>query len=275
METLDYHMLNFKCGLEIHQQLPDKKLFCNCPCIITDEKPDYTIKRKLKAIAGETGQIDVAALHEQTKQKYFVYHCYKNNTCLVEIDEEPPHCINQEALSTTLLVAKMLHATIIDTIIFMRKTVVDGSNVSGFQRTALIATDGYIETSEGKITIPTSCLEEEAAKAVERTKEYNVYNLSRLGIPLIEIATNPDIKTPAGAKEAAEKIGMILRSTNKVKRGLGSIRQDVNLSVKNGARVEIKGFQDIKSIPTVIDFEIKRQLEILGMGEKIKSEVRK
>ncbi|MBI5392863.1 Glu-tRNA(Gln) amidotransferase subunit GatE [Candidatus Woesearchaeota archaeon] len=275
METLDYHALNFKCGLEIHQQLPDKKLFCNCPCIITDEKPDYTIKRKLKALAGETGQIDVAALHEQAKQKHFVYHCYKNNTCLVEIDEEPPHLVNQDALSTILLVAKMLNAKIVDTIIFMRKTVIDGSNVSGFQRTALVATDGYIETSEGKISIPTICLEEESAKAVERTTEYDVYNLSRLGIPLIEIATGPDIKSPAGAKEAAEKLGMILRSTNKVKRGLGTIRQDVNLSIKNGARVEIKGFQEIKSIPAVIDYEIKRQLELLSKGTKLISEVRK
>ena len=273
--AFDYKQLQLKMGLEIHQQLPGKKLFCNCPAEISDEKPDYIIKRKLKALAGEVGQIDIAALHEQNKNKYFIYNCYDSNNCLVEIDEEPPHQVNPEALETAFLISKMLNAKIADTIIFMRKTVVDGSNVSGFQRTALIATDGFIETSEGKISIPTICLEEESAKAVERTKEFDVYNISRLGIALIEIATGPDIKTPLGAKETAEKLGMILRSTGKVKRGLGTIRQDVNMSIKNGARVEIKGFQEIKSIPTVVDFEIQRELDLLHKGEIMESHVRK
>ncbi len=275
MEKINYSDLQFKCGLEIHQQLPDKKLFCNCPCTITDEPAHFTINRKLKALAGETGAIDIAALHEQSKKKSFIYQGYNHLNCLVEIDEEPPHQVNENALHTALLVSKMLHATIVKEIIFMRKTVIDGSNVSGFQRTALIATDGFIETSEGKIGIATVCLEEESAKAVQRTPECDTYNLSRLGIPLIEIATAPDIKTALGAKEAAEKIGMILRSTNQVKRGLGSIRQDVNLSIKGLARVEIKGFQEIRSMPVVIDNEINRQFSLMQKGESLKPEVRK
>jgi len=178
-------------------------------------------------------------------------------------------------LGITLQVALMLNPKIVDKICFMRKTVVDGSNTSGFQRTALIATDGFVETSKGKVRIDSICLEEEAAKIVKRTDKEDVYNLSRLGIPLIEIATAPDIKDPEHCKETAKKIGMILRSTNKVKRGLGTIRQDVNLSIKGKSRVEIKGFQDLKNMPKIIENEAKRHVKLLEKGQQLKKEVRK
>jgi Glu-tRNA(Gln) amidotransferase subunit E-like FAD-binding protein len=274
--TLDYQSLGFKCGIEIHQQLETHKLFCSCPSIIKkkDDKPDFVVKRKLRASAGELGKVDAAAMHELQKGKYFVYNCYKDCTCNVELDEQPPGPVNQEALNATLQIAKLLNANTVDEIHFMRKIVIDGSNTTGFQRTALVATDGWIETSEGKISIPTIMLEEEAAQIVERTEKYDVYNLSRLGLPLVEISTGTEIKSPQGAKEAAEKIGMILRSTAKVKRGLGTIRQDVNVSVKGGARTEVKGFQEIRSMPEVIENEIKRQLELIKKGEKVDASVR-
>jgi Glu-tRNA(Gln) amidotransferase subunit E-like FAD-binding protein len=268
--------LGLKIGIEIHQQLETHKLFCKCPSIIKkkDEKPDFIIKRRLRASAGEMGKVDAAAVHELEKGKYFVYHGYKDCTCLVELDEEPPREVNKEALQIAIQIAALLNAKIVDEVHFMRKIVIDGSNTSGFQRTALVATDGWVETSEGKISIPTILLEEEAAQIVERTEKYDIYNLSRQGIPLVEIGTGPDIKSPEGAKEAAEKIGMILRSTNKVRRGLGTIRQDVNLSIKGGARTEIKGFQEVKSIPLVIENEIKRQLQLTEKGEKVEASVR-
>lgn len=272
---MNYEELGLKIGIEIHQQLDTHKLFCNCPSYIRDDKPDVIVKRKLRAAAGETGEIDVAAKHEMEKSKTFIYHAYNGTTCLVELDDEPPGPLNQEALQIALEISLLLNAKTVDEIQVMRKTVVDGSNPSGFQRTMLIGTDGYIDTSEGRIGIPIVCLEEEAAQIKERTKEHDVYNLSRLGIPLVEIGTDPDIKTPQGAKEAAEKIGMVLRSTGKVKRGLGTIRQDVNLSIKNGARTEIKGFQDLKSIPKVIENEIERQFSLIKQGKKVKAEVRK
>jgi glutamyl-tRNA(Gln) amidotransferase subunit E len=268
---LDYKKLGMKAGLEIHQQLDTKKLFCNCPSIIKDGNPDFTIKRRLRAIAGETGKIDVAAKHEFEKGKTFFYEGYYDTTCLVELDEEPPHDVNKEALKIAYEVALMLNSKIVDEIQVMRKTVVDGSNTAGFQRTALIATDGFIQTDKGKIKIPTICLEEDAAKIVSRDKEADTYNLSRLGISLIEIATDPDIKTPEQGKEVAEKIGMILRSTKKVKRGLGTIRQDVNISIKEGARIEIKGAQDLKLIPKLMKYEVLRQSNLLELkGEKLK-----
>jgi len=273
--SFDYNELGFKCGIEIHQQLEGKKLFCHCPTEIRKDNPGFTVTRRLRASAGEEGKVDQAALHEQKKQKYFIYQGYDDINCEVELDEEPPHPMNQQALRAVLMVAKMLNCTIVDEIQVMRKTVIDGSNTSGFQRTMLIGVDGFLEVNQKKIRIDTLCLEEEACQIVDRAKEYDVYNLSRLGIPLIEIATGPDISSPEEAKEVAAKIGMILRSTGACKRGIGTIRQDINLSIKGGARVEIKGFQDLRSIVKIIDYETERQLKLLQADKKVEQEVRK
>lgn len=274
IEVFDYEKLGFKCGLEIHQQLAGKKLFCGCPCRIRKDSPDFTITRRLRASAGESGLVDKAAIHEQQKSKLFEYQGYNDTTCLVELDEEPPHPVNRDALATAVLMAKFLNMKIVDSVQFMRKTVIDGSNVSGFQRTALIGHDGFIEVNGRKITIETLCLEEEACQVIERTKEKDTYNLSRLGIPLLEIATAPEIRTPEECREVAGHIGMLLRSTGKVLRGIGTIRQDVNVSISGGARTEIKGFQEIRSIPLVIENEIGRQLALIREGKKIEPEVR-
>jgi Glu-tRNA(Gln) amidotransferase subunit E-like FAD-binding protein len=275
MTTNDYQEIGLKCGIEIHQQLEGHKLFCNCRTEIRKDDPDFKITRRLRASAGESGGVDQAALHEQKKQKYFVYQGYNDITCDVELDEEPPHPINQEALKSALQTAKMLNCEIVDEIQVMRKTVIDGSNTSGFQRTMLIGMHGFVEVNNKKIGIDTVCLEEEACQIIQRKKEYDVYNLSRLGIPLIEIATKPDISTPEEAKEVAAKLGMILRSTGACKRGIGTIRQDINLSIKAGARIEIKGFQDLRSIPKIMDYEIERQLKLIKQDEEVESEVRK
>jgi len=276
MEKINYKELGFKCGLEIHQQLETHKLFCDCPSLVNDPHPvDIKVTRKLRPVAGETGEIDVAAKHEMEKGKQIIYEACSTSSCLVELDEEPPHPVNQEALNIALQIAQLLHATILDEIQVMRKTVVDGSNTSGFQRTALIAVDGYIDSSLGKVRIPTICLEEEAAKKIKEEIKSITYKLDRLGVALVEIGTAADIKNPEHAKEVASKLGMVLRSTGKVKRGIGTIRQDVNVSIKEGARTEIKGFQDLRSIPKVISYEIKRQLDLIKKGKKLKEEVRK
>ena len=256
---IDYEKLGFRCGIEIHQQLEGKKLFCGCPTLNSDKKPDIRVVRRLRAVAGETGKIDDAASYEMTKKKKFIYVSNSIDTCNVEYDDEPPHAIDMHALDTALMVSLLLNAKIVDEIQVMRKTVVDGSNTSGFQRTALVAQDGFIETSLGKVRIPTICLEEEAAQKLKEDKESVTYKLDRLGIPLIEIGTEPDIKNAEHAKEVAAQLGMILRSTERVKRGLGTIRQDVNVSIKGHPRIEIKGFQDLRSIVKTIGNEVKRQ----------------
>ena len=275
-ENMDYGKIGLKSGLEVHQQLDTNKLFCNCPPVLRKDEPDFTIKRKLHAIAGESGEVDVAAKHEASLDREFSYEAY-DTTCLVELDEEPPHEINEEALRTAVQIALLLNCKILPISQLMRKTVVDGSNTSGFQRTVLIARDGFVETSHGKVGIASICLEEDSARIIgnkgdEKNQDIVVYRLDRLGIPLIEIATEPEIKTPEQAKEVALHIGEILRST-KVKRGLGTIRQDVNLSIKNGKRVELKGFQDIRNVERAMEIEVKRQQELGKKGKSV-SEVR-
>ncbi|MEO2154735.1 MAG: Glu-tRNA(Gln) amidotransferase subunit GatE, partial [Nanoarchaeota archaeon] len=266
---MGYKELGLKVGLEIHQQLDTKKLFCNCPSLIRDDNPDGTIKRVLFPSPGETGEVDKAALEERKKGKYFVYEFYNDTNCLVELDEEPPHDINKEALTIALTIAKMLNMNIFDEIHVMRKIVVDGSNTSGFQRTALIAEDGFIELSNGKkLGIETLCLEEDSARKIEEHKDYIVYRLDRLGIPLVEITTKPELNEPEEVKEAAYKIGRLLRAT-KVKRGLGTIRQDINISIKNGNRVEIKGAQNLDLIPEIVKNEVERQLDLLKLKREL------
>ncbi len=274
-EGMDYKKLGFRCGLEIHQQLEGKKLFCNCPTLNTDRKADIFASRRLRAVVGETGEIDIAAAHEMAKEKLFRYEGHSDDCCLIECDEEPPLPLNKEALETALKVALLLNARIVEEIHVMRKIVIDGSNVSGFQRTALIAMDGFVETSEGRVDIPTICLEEESAQKISAKETEVHYKLDRLGIPLIEIATSASIRSGVHAKEVAAHLGMVLRSVDGVKRGIGTIRQDVNISIEKGARTEVKGFQDLRSIPKVIEFEVKRQQEMILDGKKIAKEVRK
>ena len=268
---MDYKQLGLKIGLEIHQQLSGNKLFCSCPTIINDDNPDFEIQRKLRAVAGESGVIDIAALQEQTKNKSFVYQGYYDSTCLVENDCEPPHSLNEESLYTTLQFCQLVNANISPVVQVMRKIVVDGSNTSGFQRTALISMAGEIQTEQGKVSIANISLEEDSCRIISESGNSKVYRLDRLGIPLIEIGTNPDINSPEGCLEAAKKIGMLLRSLPGVKRGLGTIRQDVNISIKGGERIEIKGAQELKQLPLLVELEVRRQSELLKLKQELKS----
>jgi len=269
---MDYEKIGFKCGLEIHQQLDTKKLFCNCQSVLRKDEPDFIVKRKLHAVAGESGEVDVAAKHEMEKDKEFVYQGY-DTTCLVELDEEPPHEINKNALKISLQISLLLNCKIIPLTQIMRKTVIDGSNTSGFQRTVLIAQDGYVETEEGRVGINAVILEEDAARIVERNSKDTIYRLDRLGIPLVEVVTASDIKTAEQAKNVSLKIGEILRSC-KVRRGIGTIRQDVSVSICGGKRVEMKGVQDPKLIVPTIEKEIKRQIVLVEKKKSI-AEVRR
>ena len=255
----DYKKIGLKAGLEIHQQLNTSKLFCNCPSFLRNDEPLYEIKRKLNPVIGETGKIDIAATFEKEKDKIFTYQAYDTN-CLVELDEEPPHKINKEALKITIQIAHLLNAKIFPVSQVMRKTVIDGSNTSGFQRTVMIAHGGYIQTSLGIVEIESIALEEDSARKILDKEGKTIYRLDRLGIPLVEITTKPDLKTPEQIKEVALKLGEIIRSCD-VKRGIGTIRQDLNISIKGSKRVEIKGFQDPKMMIKTVNEEILRQQE--------------
>jgi glutamyl-tRNA(Gln) amidotransferase subunit E len=258
-----------KIGFEIHQQLDTKKLFCKSPSVLREEEAEYEVRRRLRPTQSELGVVDEAAMKEFLKGKSFVYKGYSDSICLVELDEEPPRGPNEEAVEIALTMALLLNAEIVDEIHFMRKVVIDGSNTSGFQRTAIIAFDGHLDTDEGRIGIPTICLEEEAARKLSEDEHTTTYNLDRLGIPLVEITTAPDIKSPGQARDAALKVGELLRATGRVKRGLGTIRQDINVSVDGGARVEIKGVQELNTIPRLIENEVTRQRGLIEVKEKL------
>lgn len=272
MSEYDYEDLGLVAGLEIHQQLDTAtKLYCECPTERREpEEAARTFTRYLHPTRSELGEIDDAALEESRVDREFEYLAF-DTTCLVEEDDEPPHHIDEEALAVAMQIATMLDMSVVDQAHVMRKLVVDGSNTSGFQRTALLGRDGRIETSDGPVGIEDLLLEEESAGRIAETGAGVRYGLDRLGIPLVEIGTRPDISSPEQAREAAEQIGMILRSTGKVKRGLGTIRQDVNVSIADGARVEMKGVQTLDDIEDLVRLEVRRQVELLAIRDELDS----
>ncbi|MCU4799708.1 Glu-tRNA(Gln) amidotransferase subunit GatE [Halobacteria archaeon HArc-gm2] len=270
MTEYDYEDLGLVAGLEIHQQLDtDTKLFCECPTDIRDPgEATRTFTRYLHPTKSELGEIDQAALEESMVDREFEYLGY-DSTCLVEEDDEPPHRVDREAMDVVMEIAQLLDMTLVDVVHVMRKIVVDGSNTTGFQRSMLVANEGEIETSEGPVGVEDMMLEEESAQRVEETEDGVRYSLDRLGIPLVEIGTKPDIRSPEQAREAAEQIGMLLRSTGHVKRGLGTIRQDVNVSIAEGARIELKGVQSLDDIDDIVRNEVRRQVELLDIKSEL------
>ena len=278
--SLDPKALGFMCGLEIHQQLNSGKLHSRQPSMLYElgieaVPPNWNrVERKLNATSGESGAIDVAARFEQKRKRSFVYiQC--PNSGLIELDEAPPSKLDDEALDIAMTIAKLLEIHPVEVLQTMRKQVVDGSNTSGFQRTTLIGTSGKIKTEKGDVGVDVLLLEEDSARKLDTRSTGNgeqvVYILDRLGIPLVEIATSPDIIDPDHAMETARTIGSLLRSTRSVRRGLGTIRQDLNVSIGCGDRVEIKGTQDLEWVPQIIRLEMARQLHFYRLANELRA----
>ena len=270
MEEIDFEKIDLKVGLEIHQQLnTSKKLFCKCEPIESDE---YTEKfsRRLRTAKSELGELDPAALFEKTKSKKINYYANSQSSCLVEKDEEPPHDLDYDAKKISLLISSTLESKIFSEIHVMRKTVIDGSNTSGFQRTMLISQGGSLEVNGKNIGVQAICLEEDAAKLLKDEQNQRNYSLDRLGVPLVEIALEPVSTKPSEVKEIALTLGRLLRATRMVKRGIGSIRQDVNISVMNSGVVEVKGVQQLDQLEKIIGYEAKRQYGLILIAEKLK-----
>jgi len=270
MEEIDFEKIDLKVGLEIHQQLnTSKKLFCKCKPIESDE---YTEKfsRRLRTAKSELGELDPAALFEKTKSKKINYYANSQSSCLVEKDEEPPHDLDYDAKKISLLISSTLESKIFSEIHVMRKTVIDGSNTSGFQRTMLISQGGSLEVNGKNIGVQAICLEEDAAKLLKDEQNQRNYSLDRLGVPLVEIALEPVSTKPSEVKEIALTLGRLLRATRMVKRGIGSIRQDVNISVMNSGVVEVKGVQQLDQLEKIIGYEAKRQHGLILIAEKLK-----
>jgi len=269
VSELDIDKIGLKVGLEIHQQLStNKKLFCNCSSTETGE---FTSKlsRKLRATKSELGAYDPAALFESTKSKRMIYYTNPDSCCLVEQDEEPPHDLDHDTKNIAILIASSLKSNIFSEIYPMRKMVIDGSNTSGFQRTMLISQGGYLDVEGRKIGIQSICLEEDAAKLLDDRETERDFSLERLGIPLVEIALEPVKAGPSEMRKIALALGRLLRTTKKVARGLGSIRQDVNVSVSNSGVVEVKGVQQLDQLEKVVEYEAKRQHGLILISEKL------
>ncbi len=268
-KELDYEALGLMVGLEIHQQLATKrKLFCPCPAELTDED-HLEFERRLRPTRGEAGEVDIAALFEWRKGRKYLYEAPHHHSCLVEADEEPPHDISREALVIAMAVAKALGSHIVDEVHVMRKIVIDGSNTTGFQRTSVVALGGSLKVGDKDVPIETICVEEDASRKIGEEGLRVRYRLDRLGIPLIEISTAPVIHSPEEAERVALAIGRLLRLTGRVKRGLGTIRQDLNVSIRGGAKTEIKGVQRLDLIPKVIRYEVLRQVSLLEVRDEL------
>jgi glutamyl-tRNA(Gln) amidotransferase subunit E len=267
---MDYEKLGLMVGIEIHQELATRhKLFCNCTPKLNKDEPDFTFIRKLRPAQSELGEIDPAALFEFLKGKTIIYEANHDSSCLVEMDEEPPGPLDSEALDIALQFTLLTNGTPVDEVQVMRKTVVDGSNTGGFQRTSVVSLGGEITAAGTIYHLEQVAVEEDAARKIEEDGDTITYRIDRLGIPLIEITTAPEMNTPEEAYRVAARIGAILRATGRVRRGLGTIRQDINVSIKNGAIIEIKGAQDLGMIETIVEYEAQRQATLLEIAETL------
>lgn len=276
MSSIDLKKLKLKCGIEIHQQLDTEcKLFCGCSTKMEDSDIIEELERKQHPVTSELGNIDEAVKFEHIRDRKFIYQVLRKETCLVEMDEEPPHDVNPEALKAAVEIALFLNCDIPEELHIMRKTITDGSNTGGFQRTMIVGLNGNLKCFGKKIPIEQVCLEEDSAKKIDVGDGEVTYSLNRLGIPLVEITTGVmEDLTPDQIQEVAYTIGIICRSTRKTKSGIGTIRQDINVSIKGGERTEIKGVQELGMLSKVIEKEVERQVEALKAGDKVGNETR-
>lgn len=267
---LDPYELGLKVGFEIHQQLAtNSKLFCSCRCVDA-ENYESEFARRLRPTQSELGEYDPAALFEFRKGKLIRYLRSSGSSCLVEADEEPPHDVNSEALETALIIALALKSNIVDEVHVMRKIVIDGSNTSGFQRTMLVANGGVIEASSKKVKVQNVSLEEDAAKLISDEGNVRTYGLDRLGTPLVEVALEPITGTIEEIMQVALTLGRLMRASKRVARGLGTIRQDVNISIAGGGVIEVKGVQKLDQLMKVIEYEMMRQHGLQLITKKLR-----
>ncbi len=266
-----YRNLGLKCGLEVHQQLlTEKKLFCRCKALLHLDEPSALILRHMRPTLSELGEYDGTALMEFKTKKNVIYQLYDDTVCTYEMDDTPPFQLNQQALDIALEIALLLNCSIVNEIHISRKQYLDGSIPTGFQRTGIIGIEGEIPYKNRSIRIIQLGLEEDACREISDVGHEIIFKTDRLSIPLVEVVTYPDIKTPVEASEVAKLIGRLLRSTGKVRRGLGSIRQDINVSIEGGTRVELKGVPKLQYIEKTVANEARRQKALLGIYDELR-----
>jgi len=267
----DLRDLGFKCGVEIHQQLlTSKKLFCRCPSGVYSKQHDAEILRHMRPTLSEMGTYDGCAMMEFKTKKEILYLLHKDSVCTYEMDDTPPFPINQEALDIAIEIALLFNCQIVDEVHVARKQYLDGSIPTGFQRTAIIGINGYVDIGEKRIGVRQLSIEEDSCREVDDKGHRITFRTDRLGMPLIEVVTEPDFETPEQAALGVKIIGRLLRATQKVRRGIGHVRQDVNVSISGGSRVEIKGVPRYQDIPALTRTEALRQKALLDLVSRFK-----
>ena len=271
MTEEDYKTVGFKSGLEIHQQLlTEKKLFCRCPAGKYSKEYDAEILRHMRPTLSEMGVYDGTALMEFKTKKNIIYHIKRETVCTYEMDDTPPFLINEDALDIAIGIGMLYNCNVVDELHIARKQYLDGSIPTGFQRTAIYALDGWIPYKDRKIKIVQMSIEEDSCREVSDIGHDRVYLTDRLGMPLIETVTEPAMRTPQEVAEVAWQCSKLVRSTYRVRRGMGAAREDVNVSVEGGTRVEIKGVPQITLIPLLTYNEAMRQWNLLRLREELK-----
>lgn len=265
-----YNRIGFMSGLEVHQQLKtSQKLFCRCPCGIYQKPNDFDaeVVRHMRPTLSELGEYDGTALMEFKTRKEIIYRLKSKTTCTYEIDDTPPFPLNREALAYAIEISLVSKLNIVGEVHITRKQYLDGSIPTGFQRTAIIGVEGEIPLRNKKIRLIQLSLEEDSCREVSDIGHTRVYRTDRLGMPLIETVTYPDMTNPDEVMEACNYIRFLGRSTGKVRTGIGAGRQDVNVSCKGGTRVEIKGVAHSRWIPELTHNECFRQWALLSIRE--------
>lgn len=266
----DYQRIGFKSGLEVHQQLKTKeKLFCRCPAglFFQNDEYDAEVIRHMRPALSELGQYDGTALMEFKTRKNIHYRIKNNTACTYEVDDTPPFKINREALDIALEITMLSKLNVVGEVHITRKQYLDGSIPTGFQRTAILGVEGEIQLRNKKVGLIQLSIEEDSCREISDVGHKRVYKTDRLGMPLIETVTKPELYTPNELMEAAQYIRFLNRSTNKVRTGPGAGREDVNVSCKGGTRVEIKGVSHNKWIPELSHNEAFRQWALLHIRQ--------
>jgi len=277
-KDVDFRKLGFRAGLEVHHQIrSERKLFCRCPSVLEEdpENMDYSFYRYFRPVLGEMGDFDPGMLVEFEKGYKVIYFACERNTCTYEMDETPPFYPDMDAIKKGFILALYFNCSALaEEVVVNRKQYLDGSITTGFQRTFITGRDGWVPVNGKKVRIANVHIEEDAARRVnwQDTADRTVYfNLDRLGIPLTEVITDHrDVETPEELIELAKQIGRILRVSRIGRRGLGAARQDVNLSIEGGNRVEIKGVQNLAMFDKLCRLEAVRQHALIEISREMK-----
>jgi glutamyl-tRNA(Gln) amidotransferase subunit E len=271
-DSIDYAEVGLIVGLEVHQQLlTERKLFCHCPAGLYTTSHDGAVLRHMRPTLSELGEYDGTALMEFKTRKNIIYLIHQSNTCTYELDDTPPFLVNTTAIDVAIEQCLMLGCDIVDEVHIARKQYLDGSIPTGFQRTAIVGLNGRLPFRGREIRVTQVSVEEDSCREVSDRGHLIVWRADRLGMPLIETVTGPDLRTPEEVEEAILLVGRVCRSTGHVRTGLGSSRQDVNVSVRGGRRVEIKGVPKAGWAPALVHSEAVRQVNLLKLRDELAS----